>query len=233
MSNQRNTLNFNVNDDGDSHSSSNENEGHSRTSNNRHSTRVNISRTESASDETSHDLEPMTNKQINEFILHQVDHNEIPILSLEDWMIFMNRSTVQVHQSQLGLFNSPVNHYFRVDRDAQAEDRTDFVDDEPLPIQDTQPHDREVRAGLNNAQPTYIIINNENGYVNEDATLYTNTNNNIIIPIVQNGVNIQGMNNNENDVPQTVVDDVIYDINLLDSMELQDVIQSSDSSDEE
>ncbi|CAF4215268.1 unnamed protein product, partial [Rotaria sordida] len=189
----------------------------------------------------------MTNEQINRLILYQVDHNEIPILSLEDWMIFMNRSTVQVHQSQLGLFNSPVNHYFRVDRDAQAEDRTDYpvdknftfsttvivVDDEPLPIQDTQPHDREVRAGLNNAQPTYIIINNENGYVNEDATLYTNTNNNIIIPIVQNGVNIQGMNNNENDVPQTVVDDVIYDINLLDSMELQDVIQSSDSSDEE
>ncbi|CAF4324061.1 unnamed protein product [Rotaria sordida] len=135
MSNQPNMLNSNANDDGYSHSSSNENEEHSRASNNSHSTRVNISRAEPASDETSHDLEPMTNEQINRLILHQVDHNEIPILSLEDWLMLMwfclffyqyynlllfvliiyqimnyrNRSSMQVHQSQLGLFNLPVN----------------------------------------------------------------------------------------------------------------------------
>ncbi|CAF1319243.1 unnamed protein product [Rotaria sordida] len=247
MSNQRYTSNFNANNDGDSHSSSDENEEHSRTSNNRHSTRVNISRAEPDSNETSHDLEPMTNEQINRLILHQVDHNEIPILSLEDWMIFMNRSTVQVHQSQLGLFNLPLNHYFHVNRDAQAEGRTDHpidenftfsttvtvVDDEPLPIQDTQPHDREVLATLNNTQPTYIIINGEDDHLNEDATLYTNVHNNIIIPIVQNGINIQVMNNNENESPQIVVDDEIYNINPLDPVESQDDTESSGSSDKE
>ncbi|CAF4260213.1 unnamed protein product [Rotaria sordida] len=89
MSNQRYTSNFNANDDGDSHSSSDENEEHSRASNNSHSTRVNISRAEPDSNEISHDLEPMTNEQINQLILYPVDHNEIPILSLEDWMILM------------------------------------------------------------------------------------------------------------------------------------------------
>ncbi|CAF4236960.1 unnamed protein product, partial [Rotaria sordida] len=140
-----------------------------------------------------------------------------------------------------------ITDYFRVDRDAQAEGRTDYpidetftfsttvivVDDEPLPIQDTQPHDREVLAGLNNTRLAYIIINDEDDHLNEDATLYTNMNDNIIIPIVQNGINIQVMNNNENELPQIVVDDEIYNINPLDPVESQDDTKSSDSSDEE
>ncbi|CAF4153175.1 unnamed protein product [Rotaria sordida] len=170
-------------------------------------------------------------------------------------MNYRNRSTMQVFQSQLGLFNLPIDHYFRVDRDAQAERRTDYpvdetftfsttvivVDNEPLPIQDTQPHDREVLVGLNNTQHTYFIINDEDDHLNEDATLYTNMNDNIIIPIVQNdsdsyqylGINIQVMNNNENESPQTVVDDEIYNINPLDPVESQDDTKSSDSGDEE
>ncbi|CAF1231948.1 unnamed protein product [Rotaria sordida] len=273
MSNQRNTSNFNANDDSDSHSSSDENEEHSRTSNNHHSTPVNIGHAELASNEASHDLEPMTNEQIDGLIICPVHHNEIPILLLEDWLILMwfclfyyqfydllffvliiyemmnyrNRSTLQVSQSQLGPFNLPIDHYFRVDRDAQAENRAGHpvdetftfsttvmtADDEPLGIQDTQPHGTEVLAGLNNARPTYFIINDENGDVNEDATSYTMTNGNIIAQNLQIGVNIQVMNNNENEPPQTVVDDSTCNINPLDSVESQDDIQSSDSSDEE
>ncbi|CAF4342885.1 unnamed protein product, partial [Rotaria sordida] len=89
---------------------------------------------------------------------------------------------------------------FPWDRDAEAERRTGYptdetftfsttvivVDDEPLGIQDTEPHDREVLTGLNNTRPTYFILNDEDDHVNEDATLYTNTNDKIIITIVQN-----------------------------------------------
>ncbi|CAF4273869.1 unnamed protein product, partial [Rotaria sordida] len=62
--------------------------------------------------------------------------------------------------------------------------------------------------------------------------LYTNTNDNIIIPIVQNDVNIPFINNNENDVPQTVVDDPTYNINPLDPVESQDDIECNDNNDE-
>ncbi|CAF4241643.1 unnamed protein product, partial [Rotaria sordida] len=101
------------------------NEEHSRASNNSHSTRVNISRAEPDSNEISHDLEPMTNEQINQLILYPVDHNEIPILSLEDWMILII------------FIYCFITDYFRVDRDAQAEGRTDYPIDETFTFSTT------------------------------------------------------------------------------------------------
>ncbi len=60
------------------------------------------------------------------------------------------------------------------------------TDDEPLGIQDTQAHDIINLIYLNNIQRTDVIVNNENDSVNEDATLYNNVDNHIIVPVIQN-----------------------------------------------
>jgi len=62
--------------------------------------------------------------------------------------------------------------------------------DESLGIQDTQRPDMRILNGLNNVRRTHFIINHENDYVNEDATLYNNDDNNIITSNIQNGMSI-------------------------------------------
>ncbi len=62
------------------------------------------------------------------------------------------------------------------------------LDDVPLGIEDPEPHDIVTLADLNYTQRTVFIINDdENGNINEDATSYSNDDLNIIVPVIQNG----------------------------------------------
>ncbi|CAF4905724.1 unnamed protein product [Rotaria sp. Silwood1] len=241
-------LNFNANNGDDSYSSLSDALG------------------ESATDETSNNLQQMEDQEINRVIIYHE-----ATISLGDWLILMcfclffyqyydlllfifiiheiinnrNRSTVHMHQSELRSFNLPIHGYYRTDRDAQAEGRVDcpsdetltfsraviVVNNEQLSTEDTQPHDAGVLIGLNNNRPTYFMIDNENGHINENATSYTTMNDDIIAQNLQIGENAQVLNNN--DAPETALDNLTCNINPLNSIESQDDMQSSDSSDEE
>ncbi|CAF0943989.1 unnamed protein product [Rotaria sp. Silwood1] len=241
-------LNFNANNGDDSYSSLSDALG------------------ESATDETSNNLQQMEDQEINRVIIYHE-----ATISLGDWLILMcfclffyqyydlllfifiiheiinnrNRYTVHMHQSELRSFNLPIHGYYRTDRDAQAEGRVDcpsdetltfsraviVVNNEQLSIEDTQPHDAGVLIGLNNNRPTYFMIDNENGHVNENATLYTTMNDDTIAQNLQIGENAQVLNNN--DAPEIALDNLTCNINPLNSIESQDDMQSSDSSDEE
>ncbi|CAF1158702.1 unnamed protein product [Rotaria sordida] len=135
--------------------------------------------------------------------------------------------------------------YVQSNRNAQIEGRTAHptdetfkfsttvidADDEPLAIENTLSHDEGVLIGLNNNRHTYSIINNENGDANEDASLYTAMNDNIITQNLQIGENAQVLNSNG--VPELVLDDPTYNINPLNSVEPNDHIQSSNSTEKE
>ncbi|CAF3906070.1 unnamed protein product [Rotaria sordida] len=135
--------------------------------------------------------------------------------------------------------------YVQSNRNAQIEGRTAHptdetfkfsttvidADDEPLAIENTLSHDKGVLIGLNNNRHTYLIINNENGDANEDASLYTATNDNIITQNLQIGENAQVLNSNG--VPELVLDDPTYNINPLNSVEPNDHIQSSNRNEKE
>ncbi len=83
--------------------------------------------------------------------------------------------------------------------------------------------------GLNNVRRTHFIINHENDYVNEDATLCNNDDNNIITSNIQNGISIFSFKQilikylepnvqlivNERNSPQTVVDDLTCKLNNI------------------
>jgi hypothetical protein len=75
------------------------------------------------------------------------------------------------------------------------------VNNNAASVEDTQSPDGGMLDGLNNARHRYLIINHENGNVNEDVTL--SNNNNRIPPI---DVNIE-ITANEPVAPQTIVDD--------------------------
>ncbi|CAF3262857.1 unnamed protein product [Rotaria sp. Silwood2] len=99
-----------------------------------------------------------------------------------------------------------------------------MADDDPLGIEDTQPHDREVLLQIIHIRHTYFIINYENGHTNEDATLYIYGNDHTIVLNIENDINIQVMNNNESDASQNVINDQIQS---------QDIISSTNSGDED
>ncbi|CAF1295179.1 unnamed protein product [Rotaria sp. Silwood1] len=156
-----------------------------------------------------------------------------------------NRYNVSMHQSELEFVNLSNGLYVQSNRDAQAEGRTAYssdqtiilsptviiTNDEQLSIEDRQAHDAGVLRGINNNRPTYVITYNQNTHVNQDLTLYTTTNDNIFARNVQTGENIQFLNNN--DISEPVVDDPTYNVNLLNSVEPQDDIESNDRSDDE
>ncbi|CAF2963718.1 unnamed protein product, partial [Rotaria sp. Silwood2] len=54
------------------------------------------------------------------------------------------------------------------------------ADDEPFGVSNAQLHDEGSLTNLNNNQNTFCIIVDGNGHVNEDGTLYTHTNEDII-----------------------------------------------------
>ncbi|CAF3121423.1 unnamed protein product [Rotaria sp. Silwood2] len=260
MSKQHNISNLNDNDHDDPYSSSDENEIHSIASNRRDSTALGESPADETSQNLQqitsivHSMNSflfqliidILDEQINRLIIYHES-----TISIEDWFILMWFCLFFYQCSELLLLIRnicilTIYRRFPWDRDAQAEDRTAhptdeilalsttmmIINDEPLAIVDMQRHDSGVLADVNYTRPTCYIINDKNSYVNEDATLYTDSINNIIVPIVQNSVNIQITNSNENDTSETVVDDPTYNINPLDSAESQDDTQLNDSSDE-
>ncbi|CAF4087055.1 unnamed protein product, partial [Rotaria sp. Silwood2] len=143
-----------------------------------------------------------------------------------------------IDRLQLTTDEMPIDPQQITDQDAQAENRTAhpmdewlafstnviMADDDPLGIEDTQPHDREVLLQIIHIRHTYFIINYENGHTNEDATLYIYGNDHTIVLNIENDINIQVMNNNESDASQNVINDQIQS---------QDIISSTNSGDED
>ncbi|CAF1420255.1 unnamed protein product, partial [Rotaria magnacalcarata] len=119
--------------------------------------------------------------------------------------------------------NRSTPHYFRSDQAGEAEGHiappTDEVladtNEDRLGIEDTQPHDLEAMIDLNSNQPPVFLINREDNHANEDATLYSIANENVIPTGLQIeiGQNVQIQNNG--DAPEDANDDLFL-INYLD-----------------
>ncbi|CAF4500127.1 unnamed protein product, partial [Rotaria sp. Silwood2] len=112
------------------------------------------------------------------------------------------------------------------------------ADDEPFGVSNAQLHDEGSLTNLNNNQNTFCIIVDGNGHVNEDGTLYTHTNEDIIPQNLHPGENVLYLNNNN--VSETVFDNLtwklktIFDIRILCySIESDHDAHSNNSSEEE